>query len=65
MDQGTAIEKRVELIGKHPHAGERGTIVRTAQTPVGPGLVVKLENCPHGVEEAMVFRTSQFRILGK
>lgn len=48
---------RVQLTGKHPHAGEYGTVVAvdglvTIDRPAGVSVDmvrVELENCPHGV----------------
>lgn len=57
------IGRRVRLVGDHPHAGETGTIDRMEVTIIGPGLVVKLDNCPHGTEECFVFNTEHVRYL--
>lgn len=50
------IGKRIKIIGNHPHTGENGIINRVEKTAFGQlGYVIKLEDCPHNVEEAFVF----------
>ncbi len=57
------IGRRVRLIGDHPHAGETGTVDRVERTLAGPGLRVKLDNCPHGTEGCFVFKPEHVRYL--
>jgi hypothetical protein len=53
------IGKRVLLKGKHPWAGETGTIEREDKTPVGYGLRVNLDN---GMS-CFVFKMNEFKVL--
>ena len=63
MSSGTIIGKRVEIVGKHPHTGEKGVVDRAERTPVGPGLIVKLGDCPHGTDACFVFRSENIRVI--
>lgn len=54
--------KRVKIINrKHPHYGEYGIADRMENTLVGPGLVINLENCPHGTVGCFVFKPEEVR----
>ena len=59
------IGKRVKILYDHPHSGEIGEIIRVSRTAIGRiGVVVKLEDCPHMVEECFVFSTAHLMFLG-
>lgn len=61
-DMDDVIGKRVKVVGDHPHAGETGTIIEVKVTAFGvPGFVVKLEDCPHGIEECFVFKAANLQ----
>lgn len=49
------IGKRFKLKYPHPHCDEYGIAVQAEMTHLGPGLVIRLENCKHGIAECMAF----------
>jgi hypothetical protein len=60
----------IEILGNHPHAGERGVIAstetakrmgRALRTPAG-GRLVALDNCEHGTECCYVW-PGEFRTV--
>lgn len=55
------IGQRVQLIGKHPHAGGVGYIDRLGNTAVGTGFVVSLDD---GIE-CYVFKPEHIKFLGQ
>lgn len=58
------IGKRIKIVGNHPHAGETGLISRAKKTALGKtGLVIKLENCEHGIDECFVFRADNIQMI--
>lgn len=61
----TIIGKRIKIIGNHPHTGENGTVDRVENIYTGQlGYVIKLENCPHNVEECFVFSSKNILPIG-
>lgn len=64
MSTNEHIGVRVKICGNHPHAGEYGVIKGIKNTVTGPGFVVKLEDCPHGVDECFVFRPQEMKRAG-
>lgn len=59
------IGKRIKIVGKHPHSGETGIADRVETTAFGQtGLIIKLDNCPHGTNECFVFDHANVLFIG-
>lgn len=58
------VGRSIKIVGDHPHSGETGVVARMEATTPGPGLVVKLDNCVHGVQECFVFKTINLKLIG-
>ena len=60
----SVIGKRVRIVGDHPHFGETGVVERIENTIAGPGLLIKLYDCTHGVERCFVYKRQDIKVIG-
>lgn len=59
------IGKKVKIIdSNHPHYKETGTIKDIVRTAFGStGMIIKLDNCPLGVESCFVFDAKKIKLI--
>lgn len=59
------IGKRVKIVdSNHPHYRETGTIDEVTRTAFGSvGMIIKLDNCPLGVEGCFVFDPNEIKFI--
>lgn len=57
--------RRIKIVGKHPHSGETGIADRIETTVFKQtGLIIKLDDCPHGTKECFVFDHENILFIG-
>lgn len=59
------IGKKVKIIdSNHPHYRETGTIEDVTRTVFGSvGMIIKLDDCPLGVESCFVFDFNEIKFI--
>ena len=58
------VGRSIKIVGDHPHTGETCLVARMEDTPVGYGLVIKLDDCVHGAQECFVFSPRNIKLIG-
>lgn len=54
--------RRVIIEGEHPHKDEQGIIKEVGITDFGYGMIIELDNCPHGTKECFVSKDVKTQI---
>ena len=58
------VGRKIKIVDKNnPHCGETGIVESIEKTICGYGLLVKLDDCPMGIESCFVFSSEEFEFV--